>query len=81
MAGASLLLRRKFSRSEFWADVRRHQVTVCQYVGEICRFLLTVPPQPGDHDHPLRKMVGAGMAPEIWDQWLRLKAEYDTLLS
>ena len=70
-SGASLLLRRKFSRSEFWPDVRRHNVTICQYVGEICRFLLTVPPQPGDHDHPLRKMVGAGMAPEIWDQWLR----------
>ena len=63
-SGASLLLRRKFSRSEFWADVRRHNVT-------ICRFLLTVPPQPGDHEHPLRKMVGAGMAPEVWEQWTR----------
>ena len=70
-SGASLLLRRKFSRSEFWADVRRHNVTICQYVGEICRFLLTVPPQPGDHEHPLRKMVGAGMAPEVWEQWTR----------
>ena len=71
VAGASLLLRRKFSRSEFWADVRRHQVTVCQYVGEICRFLLTVPPQSDDQQHPLRKMVGAGMAPEVWEQWVR----------
>ena len=71
VSGASLLLRRKFSRSEFWADVRRHQVTVCQYVGEICRFLLTVPPKPDDRDHPLRKMVGAGLAPEVWEQWVR----------
>ncbi len=71
VSGASLLLRRKFSRSEFWTDVRRHSVTICQYVGEICRFLLTVPPQADDHAHPLRKMVGAGMAPEIWDQWIR----------
>ena len=70
-SGASLLLRRKFSRSEFWADVRRHNVTICQYVGEICRFLLTVPPQPDDHQHPLHKMVGAGMAPEVWEQWTR----------
>ena len=69
--GASLLLRRKFSRSEFWSDVRRHQVTICQYVGEICRFLLTAAPRPDDQDHPLRKMVGAGMAPEVWDQWVR----------
>lgn len=70
-SGASLLLRRKFSRSEFWPDVRRHHVTICQYVGEICRFLLSVPAQPGDHDHPLCKMVGAGMAPEVWEQWVR----------
>ena len=70
-AGASLLLRRKFSRSEFWPDVRRHNVTTCQYVGEICRFLMSVPPQPDDQVHPLRKMVGAGMAPEVWEQWMR----------
>lgn len=70
-SGASLLLRRKFSRSEFWPDVRRHHVTICQYVGEICRFLLSVPAQPDDQQHPLRKMVGAGMAPEVWDQWVR----------
>ncbi len=70
-SGGSLLLRRKFSRSEFWADVRRHNVTICQYVGEICRFLLSVPAQPDDHQHPLRKMVGAGMAPEVWEQWTR----------
>lgn len=37
-SGASLVLRRKFSRSEFWADVRRYQITICQYVGEIVRL-------------------------------------------
>lgn len=70
-SGGSLLLRRKFSRSEFWADVRRHNVTICQYVGEICRFLLSVPVQPNEHEHSLRKMVGAGMAQEVWEQWRR----------
>ncbi|HMX11525.1 MAG TPA: AMP-binding protein, partial [Burkholderiaceae bacterium] len=69
-AGASLLLRRKFSRREFWADVRRHGVTFAQYVGEICRFLLSNPPQPDDRDHPLRKMAGTGLAPEVWNQWI-----------
>lgn len=42
-AGSAILVRRKFSRSEFWTDVRRHGVTFCQYVGEICRFLLSAP--------------------------------------
>lgn len=69
-AGAAMLLRRKFSRREFWADVRRHRVTACQYVGEICRFLLTEPGKPDDRQHSLRVMVGAGMAPEIWEQWV-----------
>ena len=69
-AGASLVLRRKFSKREFWTDVRRYDVTVCQYVGEICRFLLTVPPQPDDRTTPLRKMVGAGMSPEVWEHFV-----------
>lgn len=70
-AGASLVLRRKFSRREFWPDVRRHRVTLCQYVGEICRFLLSQPAEADDRRHGLRKMVGAGLAPEVWDQWVR----------
>ncbi len=76
-AGASLLLRRKFSRTEFWSDVRQHGVTICQYVGEICRFLLTVPAQPSDREHSLRKMVGAGLAPEVWEQWVRRFGEFE----
>lgn len=76
-AGASLLLRRKFSRRDFWADVRRHGVTVCQYVGEICRFLLSEPAKPDNRDHPLRKMVGAGLVPEVWEQWVRRFGEFD----
>ena len=76
-AGASLLLRRKFSRTEFWTDVRQHHVTICQYVGEVCRFLLTVPPKPNDKAHSLKKMVGAGLAPEVWEQWVQRFGEFD----
>lgn len=69
-AGARLIIRRKFSRREFWNDVRQHQATVCQYVGEICRFLLSSPPSPDDKNHTLRKIAGTGMAPEVWHQWM-----------
>ena len=69
-AGASLALRRKFSRSEFWGDVRRYRVTMAQYVGEICRFLLSVPATAEDRNHTLRKMSGTGLTPEIWAQWV-----------
>ena len=69
-SGSSLVVRRKFSRSEFWTDVRRYGVTMCQYVGEICRFLLSVPASPDDKKHTLRKMAGTGLAPEVWNQWV-----------
>ena len=69
-SGASLVVRRKFSRSEFWSDVRRYQITFCQYVGEICRFLLSVPPADNDKQHTLRKMAGTGLTTEIWQQWV-----------
>lgn len=68
-AGASVVVRRKFSRREFWPDVRRYGITFCQYVGEICRFLLSAPPAADDKEHTLRKMSGTGMTPEIWLQW------------
>lgn len=68
-AGARIVVRRKFSRSEFWSDIRAHGITFCQYVGEICRFLLSVPAADNDKDHTLRKMAGTGLTPEIWQQW------------
>lgn len=69
-AGASIVLRRKFSTREFWQDVRRNRITVVQYIGEICRYLLNAPPQPEDRDHSLRCMLGAGLTPESWGRWI-----------
>ncbi|HKR44932.1 MAG TPA: AMP-binding protein, partial [Paraburkholderia sp.] len=76
-AGASVVLRRKFSKREFWQDVRRHRVTICQYVGEICRYLLTEPPRDDDRDHTLRTLVGAGLSPEVWDAFVKRYGELD----
>ncbi len=69
-SGASVALRRKFSKREFWVDVRRFKVTICQYVGEICRYLLTDPARPDDRHHSLRKMVGAGMSLDVWERFV-----------
>jgi fatty-acyl-CoA synthase len=40
----------------------------CQYVGEICRFLLSAPATDSDREHSLRKMAEPA-SPEIWQQW------------
>ena len=69
-AGATVVLRRKFSVREFWNDVRRHGVTVCQYIGEICRYLINLPPSGKDREHGLRCMMGAGLSPDTWVRWI-----------
>ena len=38
-----MVLRRKFSAHHFMEDVRLYNVTVMQYIGELCRYILTVP--------------------------------------
>ncbi|MFP6627313.1 MAG: AMP-binding protein, partial [Deltaproteobacteria bacterium] len=48
--GAAIMIRRRFSASRFWDDVRRYRVTGCQYIGEVCRYLVNRPPATGDRD-------------------------------
>lgn len=69
-AGACIVVRRKFSVREFWKDVRQHHISVFQYIGEICRYLLNQPVQDGERDHSLRCMLGAGLTPESWQRWV-----------
>ena len=69
--GAAVALRRSFSASRFWDDVRRYGVTGFQYVGEICRYLLSQPASDRDRDHGLRVMMGAGLGADIWEDFQR----------
>ncbi|MCZ6782715.1 MAG: AMP-binding protein, partial [Proteobacteria bacterium] len=64
--GAAIFLRRRFSASAFWDDARRYNVTACQYIGEICRYLMNQPPRPDDRDHSVRVLMGAGLGADIW---------------
>jgi fatty-acyl-CoA synthase len=67
--GIPIVLKRRFSASEFWGDVRRHRVTAWYYIGEICRYLLSQPARADDRDHTLRRMSGAGLKAEVWRQF------------
>ncbi|MBK7250427.1 MAG: long-chain-acyl-CoA synthetase [Gammaproteobacteria bacterium] len=64
--GGRMVLRARFSASQFWDDVRSHGVTVTQYSGEMCRYLVNQPPRPEDRAHPLKMMSGAGLNAEVW---------------
>ncbi|XP_041980169.1 long-chain fatty acid transport protein 1 [Aricia agestis] len=68
--GCTVVLRKKFSASNYWSDVAKYKCTVAQYIGEICRYLLTVPPGPHDRGHKLKVMVGNGLRPQIWQEFV-----------
>jgi citronellyl-CoA synthetase len=67
--GSAIALRRKFSASEFWKDVRYYRATTFGYVGELCRYLLNQPRSEKDQRHTLTKMVGNGLRPSIWHEF------------
>ncbi|XP_021368649.1 very long-chain acyl-CoA synthetase-like [Mizuhopecten yessoensis] len=64
--GATMLLRRKFSASHYWSDCRQHGVTIAQYIGELCRYLLAQPEDPEEGVHNIRVMIGNGLRKDIW---------------
>ncbi|KAA8733769.1 long-chain-acyl-CoA synthetase [Acinetobacter qingfengensis] len=66
---ATLALRRKFSRSNFWKDVKKFDATAIGYVGELCRYLMDNPPSEDEHNHRVTKMIGNGLRPNIWQDF------------
>lgn len=68
--GNTVVIRRKFSASRFWDDCIKHNCTIAQYIGEICRYLLAQPPRPVDRAHKVRLMFGNGMRPQIWESFV-----------
>lgn len=44
---------------------------MAQYIGEVCRFLLTVPPNQNDRKHKVRLMFGNGLRPQIWESFVK----------
>ncbi|MDD1778315.1 MAG: long-chain-acyl-CoA synthetase [Candidatus Helarchaeota archaeon] len=69
LTGASVALRRQFSASGFWQDVRKYHVTFTMYIGEIPRYLLNQPVSELEKNQPLKKMAGLGLRKDIWEQF------------
>lgn len=67
VAGGSLVVREKFSASQFWCDVTRWECTVFQYIGELCRYLLHQPCAENETAHGLRLACGNGLAAGVWE--------------
>nr|CAD7602800.1 unnamed protein product [Timema genevievae] len=71
IAGSCVVIRRRFSASAYFTDVCKYKCTVAQYIGEMCRYILAVPPRPEDTDHKLRLVFGNGLRPQIWSEFTK----------
>ena len=66
---ATLAVRRKYSTSAFWKDVKKFNASAIGYVGELCRYLIDAPATEQDRAHRVTKMIGNGMRPNIWGKF------------
>ena len=64
--GATIILKRKFSASEFWDDVTDNDASLFVYIGELCRYLLSATDHPKQNAHALRAGFGNGLRGEVW---------------
>ncbi|RXN27670.1 very long-chain acyl- synthetase-like protein [Labeo rohita] len=69
--GATVVLRNKFSSSQFWDDCRKYNVTVIQYIGETMRYLCNTPKRVSDQVHNVRMAIGNGIRPEVWRTFIK----------
>ena len=67
VSGGAVVIRPRFSASDFWRDVRDERCTLFQYIGELCRYLVNTPYQPIETEHSLRLACGNGLRPEVWE--------------
>uniref|UniRef100_A0A8C1RQG9 Arachidonate--CoA ligase n=1 Tax=Cyprinus carpio TaxID=7962 RepID=A0A8C1RQG9_CYPCA len=68
--GLTVVVKKKFSASRFWEDCIKHNCTVVQYIGEICRYLLSQPVRPSERQHRVRLAVGNGLRPSVWEAFM-----------
>ena len=66
VSGGAVVIRPRFSASDFWRDVREERCTLFQYIGELCRYLVNTPHQDLETQHSLRLACGNGLRPEVW---------------
>uniref|UniRef100_A0A8C6PQ23 long-chain-fatty-acid--CoA ligase n=1 Tax=Nothobranchius furzeri TaxID=105023 RepID=A0A8C6PQ23_NOTFU len=62
--GSTIVLKRKFSASQFWDDCRKYNVTVVQYIGEVMRYLF-------NYCFCVKILaIGNGIRAEVWKEFL-----------
>ncbi|OXA63710.1 long-chain fatty acid transport protein 4 [Folsomia candida] len=68
--GNPLIIRNKFSATEFFRDCYNYKATAAQYIAETSRFLLQTKESEWDKKHSVRVMFGNGFRKDIWKQFV-----------
>jgi fatty-acyl-CoA synthase len=66
MNGGSVVLRKRFSASQFWDEVVAEGCTMFVYIGELCRYLANNPEEEAETRHKVRLIFGNGLTPDVW---------------
>ncbi len=65
-AGACIILRRRFSASQFWQEAIDNNATMIVYIGEFGRYLMNQPPSALEKSHKITKGFGNGLRADVW---------------
>lgn len=74
--GATVVLRKKFSATNFWSECIRYNCTAFIYVGEICRYLVNQPVSELDRQHRIRVAIGNGLRENVWREFKKYMKRY-----
>ncbi|KAF2888102.1 hypothetical protein ILUMI_18071 [Ignelater luminosus] len=70
LMGVTLVMKKKFSASNYFKDCAKFKCTYAQYVGEMCRYILVSPNANADVKHNLKGIIGNGLKPQVWKQFV-----------
>ena len=71
VSDTTVALAERFSASRFWSDVRAYGATFTLFLGAMIPILHKQPPQPDDHENPLRVALSAAAPRTIWEEFER----------
>ena len=65
LSGNCQVIPDRFSRTNWWREVRETEATGVHYLGVIIPVLMNEPPSPDDRNHKIRWGFGAGVEPSL----------------
>jgi fatty-acyl-CoA synthase len=66
LSGGSVVIKKKFSATQFWDDIVAENCTMFVYIGELCRYLINHEETEAEHRHKIRMAFGNGLRADVW---------------